>query len=120
MLIHPIENGAPLPVLQYADDTLLILHGSTQQATYVKAILDAFALFSSLKINFQKSTFVPLHMTQHESEAVATILGRPISSLSCTYLGLPLSMNKISRTNLQPIIQRIDSARLDTKNAWLR
>jgi hypothetical protein len=85
------------------------LHGSAQQATYVKAILDAFALFSGLKINFLKSTSVQLHMTLQDSEAVAEILGCPISSLPCTYLGLPLSMKKISRSHLQPIIQRIDN-----------
>jgi hypothetical protein len=60
VLLHPIENGAPLPVLQYADDTLLILHGTPQQATLVKALLDAFAMFTGLHINYQKSTFVPL------------------------------------------------------------
>jgi hypothetical protein len=63
LLIHPIENGAPLPVLQYADDTLLILHVSIQQATFAKSILDAFAMFTGLTINFQKSTFVPLYMS---------------------------------------------------------
>ena len=51
-LIHPIKQGAPLPVLQYADDTLLILHGSTQQATFLKLLLDAFASFSGLRINY--------------------------------------------------------------------
>jgi hypothetical protein len=48
-------------------------------------------------------------MMQQGFDAVAAILGCPISSLACTYLGLPLSMKKISRTHLQPVIQRIDS-----------
>jgi hypothetical protein len=108
LLLHPLENGAPLPVLQYADDTLLILHGTLEQATMVKTLLDAFARFSGLKINFQKSTFVPLHMAQQDTEAIVDILGCTISSLPCTYLGLPLSMCKISRANLHPVIQRID------------
>jgi hypothetical protein len=67
ILLHPIENGAPLPVLQYADDTMLILHGSPQQATLAKALLEAFAMFTGLQINYQKSTFVPMHMTEPES-----------------------------------------------------
>jgi hypothetical protein len=88
-ITHPIENGGPLPVLQYADDTLLILHGSIQQATFAKSILDAFAMFTGLTINFQKSTFVPLHMAQQDSIQVASILGCTPSTLPCTYLGLP-------------------------------
>jgi hypothetical protein len=95
-------------VLQYEDDTLLILHGSIQQATYAKAILDAFTIFSGLKINYQKITIVPLHMPQQGSENVAQILGCPILSMPCTYLGLPMSMNKISRAHLQTVIQRVD------------
>jgi hypothetical protein len=109
LLTHPIENGAPLPVLQYADDTLLILRGSIQQATFAKSILDAFALFTGLTIKFQKSTFVPLHMTQQDSVQVASIFGCTPSTLPCTYLGLPLSMSKNLRTMLQPVIQRVDS-----------
>jgi hypothetical protein len=93
LLLHPLENGAPLPVLQYADDTLLILHGTMEQAIIVKTLLDTFARFSGLKINFQKSTFVPLHMTQEDTQAIAETLGCPISNLPCTYLGLPLSMS---------------------------
>jgi hypothetical protein len=104
LLIHPIENDAPLPVLQYADDTLLILHGSIQHATFAKSILDAFAMFIGLTINFQKSTFVPLHMAQQDSIQVVSILGSIPSTLPCTYLGMPLSMSKISRTMLQLVI----------------
>jgi hypothetical protein len=86
---------------------MLILHGSPQQATLAKALLEAFAMFTGLQINYQKSTFVPMHMTELESLSIANILGCNISSLPCTYLGLPLSVHKISRANLQPVIQRI-------------
>jgi hypothetical protein len=59
---HPIQQGSPFPALQYADDTLLIIHGSVQQAFLAKQILHAFSEFTGLQINFQKSTFVPMHM----------------------------------------------------------
>jgi hypothetical protein len=92
-LLHPVQQGAPLPVLQYTDDTLLILKGSAEQAVIVKTILDAFATFSWLKINYQKSTMVPMNLDLGNTSTVAQILGFQISSLLCTYLGLPLSMN---------------------------
>ena len=105
---HPIQQGAPLPVLQYADDTLLILHGSTQQATALKFLLDTFAAFSGLQINYQKSTLVPIHVDAHTAAGISAILGCPLSGLPCTYLGLPLSMNKIGRALLQPVLSRVD------------
>jgi hypothetical protein len=107
LLLHPLQQGAPIPALQYADDTLLIIQGTTQQAIYIKVLLEAFAKFSGLKINFQKSTFVPMNLSDETRAQISTILGCPISELPCTYLGLPLSMNKIPRTLLQPVLQRI-------------
>lgn len=107
-LLHPLQQGAPIPALQYADDTLLILQGTVQQATCTKIILEAFAKFSGLKINFEKSTMVLLNMEQQVKNDIASILGCPISDLPCTYLGLPLSMNKIPRALLQPVLQKIE------------
>ena len=46
-------------------------------------------------------------MTNHDILAVLDILGCPVAGLPCTYLGLPLSMNKINRQLLQPVIQKI-------------
>jgi hypothetical protein len=108
-LNHSIMQGSPFPALQYADDTLLIIHGSTQQATFAKHILDAFSVFTGLRINFQKSTFVPMHMTEQEANNAATILGCHTETLPCTYLGLPLSASKISKELLQPVINKIQS-----------
>jgi hypothetical protein len=51
-LVHPLHQGAQLTVLQSADDMLLILHSSAEQATYAKKILDTTAKFSGLQIIF--------------------------------------------------------------------
>jgi hypothetical protein len=106
-LKHPIQQGSPYPALQYADDTLLIIQGSAQQALLAKQLLCAFSEFTGLQINFQKSTFVPMHMTETESNVAASLLGCPTATLPCTYLGLPLSANKISKQLLQPVINKI-------------
>jgi hypothetical protein len=106
-LRHPIQQGSPFPALQYADDTLLIIQGSVQQAFLAKQILHAFSEFTGLQINFQKSTFVPMHMTELDATNAASILGCNIADLPCTHLGLPLSANKISKQLLQPVINKI-------------
>jgi hypothetical protein len=103
-LRHPIQQGSPYPALQCAVDTLLNIQGSAQQALLAKQLLCAFSEFTGLQINYQKSTFVPMHMSEMESNVAASVMG---CTLPCTYLGLPLSANKISKQLLQPVINKI-------------
>jgi hypothetical protein len=63
VLRHPLAANAPCPVLQYADDTLIILEASVPAAERLKKILDLFALATGLVINFTKSTMVPMHVS---------------------------------------------------------
>lgn len=107
-LLHPIDIQAPPPILQYVDDTLILIKGSLQQGQILKGILDTFAYFSGLQINYHKSTLVPIHMEQAEITAVSNLLLCPTSALPCNYLGLPLSTSKITHKMLSPIIDRID------------
>jgi hypothetical protein len=37
---HPTEEGLPCVVLQYADDTLIVLRGDLSAATILKTLLD--------------------------------------------------------------------------------
>lgn len=108
LISHPLEVQGNTPTLQYADETLILLKGTVQQATVLREILDAFAGFSGLKINYHKSTFVPIHMSQEDAHIAADTLQCPISSLPSNYLGLPLSTNKIPHSLLQPIIDKVD------------
>lgn len=48
---HPTEEGLPCAVLQYADDTLIVLKGELTGVTLLKSILDQFASLSGLHIN---------------------------------------------------------------------
>lgn len=63
-LKHPLGVDGFFPVLQYADDTLLLLQGDVQQAQVIKRVLHVFSGFTGLRINFSKSTFVPICMDQ--------------------------------------------------------
>lgn len=59
---HPIDSDAPCCVLQYADDTLIVLRGDFEAAQELKSILDNFSEATGLKINYSKSTLVSIHM----------------------------------------------------------
>ena len=107
-LLHPLGSDVLFPVLQYADDTLLIFQGVLQQAQVIKTILSAFLDFSGLQINFHKSTLVPVSVDVDTALDIARVLGCPVSSFPCTYLSLPLSLHKITHGMLLPIIHRVD------------
>ena len=52
-MLHLTDAG--LSILQYADDTILLLEHIPEQAHNMKLILCAFEPLSRLKINFHKS-----------------------------------------------------------------
>jgi hypothetical protein len=62
LLLHPLVDDLPCPVLQYADDTLIIIRAVTHHVANLKKVLDDFSTATSLCINFHKSTFVPIKM----------------------------------------------------------
>lgn len=82
-------------MLQYADDTLIIMEACPTQLSHLKAVLKRFSAVTGLHINFEKSTLVIIHVEQGLAAALSTVLGCPISSFPQAYLGLPLSTSKL-------------------------
>jgi hypothetical protein len=108
VLRHPLSGDAACLVLQYADDTLIIFEASVAAATRVKLILDQFACATGLVINFTKSTMVPMHTDQELVAELQVVLGCRVEGFPQTYLGLPLSCNKLSLVHSAPLIAKID------------
>jgi hypothetical protein len=64
LLRPPIPCAAcpDFPVIQYADDTLIILQAEAPQLICLKAILNSFAASTGLKVNYSKSNLMPIDM----------------------------------------------------------
>jgi hypothetical protein len=107
-ITHPICAGAPGAVLQYADDTLIVLKGDLQGTRTLKLLLDQFAGLTGLRISYAKSTIVPIHMAEDAVQACVQELGCRREGSPQTYLGLPLSVNKLSISAYTPYIQKAD------------
>lgn len=54
------------PVVQYADDTLLIMQADARQLFCRKAILNSFASSTGLRVNFSKSILVPINVSSEK------------------------------------------------------
>jgi hypothetical protein len=95
-------------VLQYADDTLIILRADPGAADRLKEILDNFANATGLVINFTKSTLVPMSVDDDLLASATAALGCSVEGFPQTYLGLPLSCDKLNIDAFTPLIAKAD------------
>jgi len=85
---HPLAD-APCPVLQYAYDTLIVW-AATDDVLSLRSILDFFSEATGLKINYHKSTAVPMHIPAPKLRRLLKILQCQQAGFPQVYLGLPL------------------------------
>jgi hypothetical protein len=102
------DYGMDFPVIQYADDTLVIMQADQDQVFVMKQILETYAQSTGLKINFHKSSMVPINLARERAQIFADLLGCKIASLPFTYLGLPLGTTKPTVHDLMPLVDRIE------------
>ncbi|WVZ61798.1 hypothetical protein U9M48_011614 [Paspalum notatum var. saurae] len=107
-VLHPLVDHAPCPVLQYADDTLILLRGEVQGVSRLREILDSFAAATGLRINYSKSTLVPIHMDGLVVDQCVALMGCKLEGFPQTYLGLPLSVTKLRPSSFEPYIAKVD------------
>jgi hypothetical protein len=83
------------PIVQYADDTILIMRASQRELFTLKGLLESFSQSTGLRINYNKSCLVPLNLTLEKAQLLAGVFGCKLESLPFTYLGLPLGTTKL-------------------------
>jgi hypothetical protein len=105
----PCPPCPDFPVIQYADDTLIVMKADASQLLCLKAILQTFASSTGLRVNYQKSSMMPINLTPERLAHFAATMNCKIGSLPFTYLGLPLSIKKPSLEYFLPIVQRVQS-----------
>lgn len=88
-ITHPLLPNAPCPVLQYADDTLILLKGGLAAVRRLKQILDSFSAATGLTINYHKSTFIPMSLPEGIVADMSSCLGCSVSSFPMAYLFVP-------------------------------
>jgi len=90
----PMEHNKDFPVVQYADDTLIIAEGDPKQLFFLRSLLNTFSMNTGLKVNFRKTMMVPINVSEERLQVLANTFGCAVGSLSFTYLGLPLGLSK--------------------------
>jgi hypothetical protein len=95
-------------MVQYADDTIIVMQGDEQQLLILKDILQKIAISSGLKVNYHKSCLVPINVDAQKTELLAASFGCIVGSFPFTYLGLPLGLTKPLVRDFAPLICRVE------------
>jgi hypothetical protein len=82
------------PIIQYADDTLLIMEACPQQLIALKSILNTLANSTRLKVNYSKSSMFPINLSKERLNHLASTFQCKVGQFPFTYLELSLSLNK--------------------------
>ena len=77
-------------------------------AARLKLLLDQFAEATGLVINFAKRTLVPMHADADSMEQVVAALVCAAGVFPQSYLGLPLSWEKLRFADFLPMIAKVD------------
>jgi hypothetical protein len=102
----PVGCGSDFPIIQYTDDTLLILEACPRQLLTLKSLLNIFADSTGLKVNYQKSNIYPLNVEPGKMEILAR-------TFDCQ-IGLPMGPFKPKTEDFLPLVQRIERRLLST------
>jgi hypothetical protein len=104
-----MENFRPggLLALQYANDMLLFSSCDKSALRNLKIVLMFFEKISDMRINFNKSEFIPMNLRDDEIHEVSHILNCPVGALPFKYLGVPIHFQKLKREDLQPIVDKL-------------
>ncbi|KAL2248022.1 UNVERIFIED_CONTAM: putative mitochondrial protein [Sesamum indicum] len=71
--------------------------------------LDRFAEWSGLRLNIQKSHLILSRSAQDRREQMVVVLGFQEGHLPMRYLGLPLLSSRLSISDCQPLLSKIDA-----------
>jgi hypothetical protein len=74
----------------------------------LKQLLGLFAEATGLRINYNKSTAVPVHMDNSNTQQCISLLGYKLEGFPKVYLGLPISVHKLPVSAFNSYIDKAD------------
>ena len=97
-----------ISLLQYADDTIFFGEASMENIKAIKSILRTFELASGLKINFAKSSFGSIGMSESWKRNAADFLNYSLLPIPFVYLGIPIGDNPRRCQLWDPILKKCE------------
>jgi len=107
-LPFPCNGQMDYPIVQYADDMILLMPACPQHNLTIKDILNKYAQSIGLTINFHKSTLIPINLEPALASQMASTFGCTIGTMLFTYLGLPLGTSRPTIQDFMPLVSSVE------------
>ena len=91
----------------YADDVVIFCHPDEIEIRAVRDILAIFGHASGLHTNFTKCSVSPIACSEEVATGAAAAMGCQLAPYPVKYLGIPLSLRRLSGEALQSVVDRI-------------
>lgn len=104
----PLRHSSDFPIIQYADDTLIVMEACSRQLITLKALLHSFGESTGLKVTYNKSVMIPINISEERLDHLARTFSCEKGNLPFTYLGLPLSLTKPRVIDFSPLVSRCE------------
>ena len=91
-------------VIQYADDTLIILPAVKDHLIALKDMLRVFSVSTGLDVNYHKSFIIPINVDTAILTELASAFGCQIGKMPFTYLGLPVGTTRPKMLDFMPLV----------------
>ena len=111
-------RGTSMRVCLYADDAVIFANPSKLEVEALLGLLANFGEATGLRCNFLKSSISTIRCQEEDIQQLLALAGCKFQALPITYLGLPLSLRALTRSELQSLIDQI-AAQLPTWKAGL-
>jgi len=92
--------------LQYVDDTILFSSADLCRLLNLKHVTMWFEQIFGMRVNFHKSELITLNIEDEETHRDAHTFNYPIGSFPLKCLGVPLDHSKLTRADLQPLVDK--------------
>lgn len=93
----------------FADDVVLFFKPSLGDIEVIRAILNLFGDVSGLNINFSKSTVTFIRCSEELAKEVADDLQCQLKPFPITYLGLPLTVGRLRKADIWPLLDKFSN-----------
>ena len=107
-ILQPLGNNAIQErIFLYVDDVILFTSPNQQNLVATQTILEIFALASGLSINQNKCAITPICCTLEDTALLMQFLHGQLQAFPIKYLGTPLSIKRLKKSELQPIVDKV-------------
>jgi hypothetical protein len=100
-----LQCSSSFPIVQYADDTLVVMQEDILQLNFLKDLLQRFGEATGLRVNYEKSNLIPINIPDDRVSLYTSALNCQLGNLPFIYLELHLSISKPPKEYFLPPIQ---------------